>query len=126
MRRQGDVVKKHSSIKIDEKLARAEALEKRGVAQKDICKQLGISVMTLHRWRKRSSASTGIAQILREENDRLRNIAIDILLHIQAIEEANAELPRRRPQTAAADLIALMTPRNAGASADRVEDMPAL
>jgi len=119
-------VKKHSSISIGEKLAQAEALAKRGVAQKDICKQLGISVMTLHRWRKRSSASTGIAQSLRVENDRLRKIAIEILLRIQAIEEANAELPRRRSQTAAADLIALMTPKNAGMSPDRVEDMPAL
>jgi transcriptional regulator with XRE-family HTH domain len=137
------VVKKHSSIAIGAKLAKAEALEQRGVAQRDICRQLGISVMTLHRWRKRSSASTDIERSLRLENHRLRNIATDILLRIHALEEARAELPvvRQRPQRRrgaatkqtsqqrmpSANAIEMLSlQQTAGMFPDHVEDMPAL
>ena len=45
-------MKKHSHEEIRLKLARADELARAGKSQGDICKALGVSVMTLHRWRK--------------------------------------------------------------------------
>ncbi len=45
-------MKKHSHEEILLKLARADELARTGNSQVDICKALGVSVMTLHRWRK--------------------------------------------------------------------------
>src|SRR5262249_55358683 len=44
--------RKHSSLKIATKLARANELATRGKLQSEIARMLGVSVMTLHRWRK--------------------------------------------------------------------------
>jgi hypothetical protein len=46
--------KKHSKTEIADLLARATALSAEGRLQSEIADQLGISVMTLHRWRKMS------------------------------------------------------------------------
>lgn len=86
-------MKKHSSAAIVEKLAQADQLAARGISQGLICKQLGISVMTLHRWRTRASTSVGsqLEQKLMVENNRLRNVAASLLLEIRALEEERDE-----------------------------------
>ena len=45
-------MKKHSPDEIRDLLLQADTLTKRGLPQADICSDLGISVMTYHRWRK--------------------------------------------------------------------------
>jgi transposase-like protein len=44
--------KKHSRVEIATKLAHANDLATRGKLQSEIARTLGVSVMTLHRWRK--------------------------------------------------------------------------
>ena len=89
-------MKKHSKKEILAKLARADALARDDVRQQDICRALGgISIMTLHRWRKRYPAAERAAQVadaaptsdqralyerLMDENRRLRKLITDILL----------------------------------------------
>jgi putative transposase len=84
-------------------------LEDRGQSQGQICKALGISVMTFHRWRKqakRISILSSLAQDndshaehaktprrysdLRVENERLRKIITDLLLEKLTLEESKA------------------------------------
>jgi putative transposase len=89
-------MKRHSRAEIIEALNQAQLMMARGQSQSAICKVLGISVMTLHRWRKefgepRARLNSGetlnqsddtrkqIAD-LREENRRLRTIVTDLLL----------------------------------------------
>ncbi len=45
-------MKKHTHQEILSKLDRADELARAGKSQADICKALGVSIMTLHRWRK--------------------------------------------------------------------------
>ena len=47
-------MKKRSREEILLKLGQADELARAGKSQVDICKALGVSVMTLHRWRKLS------------------------------------------------------------------------
>ena len=86
-------MKKHSSAAIIEKLARADQLAAQGISQNTICRQLGISVMTLHRWRARASGSADaeLEQRLLQENSRLRDAAANLLLEIRALEETRTE-----------------------------------
>ncbi len=98
--------KRHSAAEIAAKLAEATALTARGAGQREIAKALGITVMTLHRWRKarlqttRSSKEAGLAPAdspdpslkrakpdlaariaqLQLENARLRKLVTDLLL----------------------------------------------
>jgi hypothetical protein len=61
--------------------------------------------MTLHRWRKRLSGSTGSSQIdqtpqariaeLQLENSRLRRLVIDLLLEQMKLEEASRSASAR-------------------------------
>ena len=44
--------KRHSKAEIASKLAQAHDLATQGKLQSDIARTLGVSVMTLHRWRK--------------------------------------------------------------------------
>jgi transposase-like protein len=44
--------KRHSRVEIATKLAQANDLATRGKLQSEIARTLGVSVMTLHRWRK--------------------------------------------------------------------------
>ena len=46
-------MKKHSREEILLKLGQADQLARAGKSQVEICKTLGVSVMTFHRWRKR-------------------------------------------------------------------------
>ena len=103
--------KRHSRAKIAAKLAQATDLASQGERQSDIARTLGISLMTLHRWRKSSAhvvpaatnkttrfehelgqGRTGI-QELQLENSRLRRLVTDLLLEKMKLEE---EAGRRR------------------------------
>ena len=47
--------KRHSRVEIATKLAQANDLATQGKLQSEIARTLGVSVMTLHRWRKASA-----------------------------------------------------------------------
>lgn len=108
-------MKKHSQEEILLKLARADEFARAGKSQVEICKTLGVSVMTLHRWRKLplpyKDASPAhdrapekiltnpltmddMHRVLDEltlENQRLRKIVTDLLLERMRLEESSAE-----------------------------------
>lgn len=104
--------KRHNTAEIAAKLKKAAALAAQGNNQQEITQALGISVMTLHRWRKahpeivqfapasetesavipRSApapATSRHARIaeLRLENNRLRRLVTDLLLEKLQLEE---------------------------------------
>ena len=108
-------MKKHSREEILRKLGKAHELARSGKSQVEICKALGVSVMTFHRWRKLpiivkakaqpsavlpEEASTTaprsmaeMARVLEEltiENRRLRKIVTDLLLEKMKVEESAA------------------------------------
>jgi putative transposase len=102
--------KRHSKSEISALLLRADQLAAQGKLQKDIAGALGVSLMTLHRWRKasagkRSSAplerspaeeiqqppeldTTALLEELERENARLRKLVTDLLLEKAELEEA--------------------------------------
>jgi hypothetical protein len=105
-------MKRHSVEEIASKLRRAEQLMASGQSQAQACKELGVSVMTYHRWRKlhpakgvRNLMATEIGvpigepvggsdlgdqkriEELRIENERLRRIVTDLLLEKVRVEE---------------------------------------
>jgi putative transposase len=98
--------KRHSRVEIATKLAQANDLATQGKLQSEIARTLGVSVMTLHRWRKappgprpaliatheaglpyRMSGGVRIAE-LQLENSRLRRLVTDLLLEKIKLEEA--------------------------------------
>jgi hypothetical protein len=95
--------KKHSKAEIAAKLAQAEGMAAQGTLQSEIARTLGVSVMTLHRWRKLPAevgppvdpASRSEDELDREmritdlqlENSRLRRLVTDLLLEKMRIEE---------------------------------------
>ena len=83
--------RKHGEAQIAAKLAQADDLATRGKLQSEIARSLGVSVMTLHRWRKLPPASraapTGSNE-LQLENFRLRKLVTDLLLEKIELEEA--------------------------------------
>jgi transposase-like protein len=99
--------KRHSRVEIAMKLAQANELVTQGKLQSEIARTLGVSVMTLHRWRKAPpgpqpalvataearepdrtrGADDRIAE-LRLENSRLRRLVTDLLLEKVKLEEA--------------------------------------
>jgi putative transposase len=97
--------KRHSRVEIATKLAQANELATQGKLQSEIARTLGVSVMTLHRWRKappghqpalvatpearepdRTRGADGIAE-LQLENSRLRRLVTDLLLEKVKLEE---------------------------------------
>ena len=101
--------KRHSKKEVNALLLHADQLAAQGKLQKDIARSLGVSVMTLHRWRKakgskrsggaigKSSAETArlleadtdaLIQELERENARLRVLVTDLLLEKSRLEEA--------------------------------------
>jgi transposase-like protein len=110
-------MKRHSVDEIASKLRKAKQLIAGGQSQAQACKELGVSVMTYHRWRKLHPAKDArdllAAEIgvpvggsnlgdqkrieeLRIENERLRRIVTDLLLEKAKVEEQIAlSLPRR-------------------------------
>jgi putative transposase len=93
--------KGRSRVEIATKLAQANKLAAQGNSKNEIARTLGVSVTTLHRWRKAppgsQPASRGpdrtrdvddrIAE-LRLENARLRRLITDLLLEKVKLEEA--------------------------------------
>ena len=91
--------KRHNLIEIENKLREANALSAAGRTQSEIAKQLNVSVMTLHRWRKAlpqsahaenqtsRSHSVRLAE-LQLENARLRKLVTDLLLEKMGYEES--------------------------------------
>jgi putative transposase len=98
--------RRHSRAEIATKLAQANDLATRGKLQSEIARTLGVSVMTLHRWRKAPpgpqpalvaaearepdrtrGADDRIAE-LQLENSRLRRLVTDLLLEKIRLEEA--------------------------------------
>lgn len=104
-------MKRHSFEEISDKLRKAAELAGQGRSQSEICKALGVSVMTFHRWRKSAHAAGKLRpttpaaavegtpggmenhsagsfiQDLELENKRLRRIVADLLLEKSKIEE---------------------------------------
>jgi putative transposase len=99
--------KKHSRVEIASKLAQANDLATQGKLQSEIARTLGVSVMTLHRWRKvppvprpalvathkagQSNQLRGAGDRIAElqlENLRLRRLVTDLLLEKIKLEEA--------------------------------------
>ena len=56
--------KRHSRVEIVTKLAQANDLATQGKLQSEIARTLGVSVMTLHRWRKAPPPCSGVAASL--------------------------------------------------------------
>jgi putative transposase len=109
--------KRHSRVEIASKLAQANDLATQGKLQSEIARTLGVSVMTLHRWRKASSGPRSEFVAIQEtdqpdrargggdriaelqlENLRLRRLVTDLLLEKVKLEEAaqNQNSPRDR------------------------------
>ena len=108
-------MKRHDTQEITSKLRLADEMMRDGKSQKDACKSLGISVMTLHRWRKLASSLAPVdaqqdlveaqddssdaryhGQIddLKLENQRLRRIVSDLLLEKVKVQEALDKMRR--------------------------------
>jgi DNA-binding transcriptional regulator YiaG len=121
--------KRHSRVEIATKLAQATDLATQGKSQREIAHTLGVSVMTLHRWRKvppgpqtafvathEARRGDRIAE-LQLENLRLRRLVTDLLLEKIRLEEAaqtsNAPmLTLRRTESNAPEPWACATPAN--------------
>ena len=90
---------KHTNAEIAAKLAQANAMETGGATQAAVAHALGISVMTLHRWRKKAISVRGsddrmglletqpIAE-LELENSLLRKLVTDLMLEKLKLQEA--------------------------------------
>jgi len=109
--------KRHGSAEITAKLQEAEQLAQNGKTQQEIAVALGVSVMTLHRWKRQNGASlTPQDRMLDEpvnlkpsdrdireerlisdlelENSRLRRLVTDLLLEKLELEENLRERQR--------------------------------
>jgi putative transposase len=101
--------KRHSHAEIAAKLAEADDLANQGKLQSDIANALGVSVMTLHRWRKAPTShppvsttrdetevfeqelgQNGRLSELQYENSRLRRLVVDLLLENMKLEDSAA------------------------------------
>ena len=99
--------KRHSRVEIATKLAQANDLATQGKLQSEIARAVGVSVMTLHRWRKappgpqfalvatpearepdRTRGTDDRIAELQLENSRLRRLVTDLLLEKIKLEEA--------------------------------------
>ena len=94
--------KRHSKVEIATKLAQADDLARQGKPQSEIARTLGVSVMTVHRWRKAPGAQPvheagqpdrtvrggDRTAELQLENSRLRRLVTDLLLEKIKLEEA--------------------------------------
>lgn len=111
--------KRHTAAEIAAKLEQADALAAAGRTQSEIAQALGISIMTIHRWRKAKpprprsegaqpttappapasqpperEAARRVAE-LQVENARLRKLVTDLLLEKMRLEEEAQSLPKR-------------------------------
>jgi transposase-like protein len=76
------MARRHSRVEVATKLARANDLARQGTLQSEIARTLGVSVMTLHRWRKGDEPNRRDDRIaeLQLEIARLRRLVGDVLL----------------------------------------------
>ena len=96
-------MRRHSRAAIATKLAHASDLAMRGKLQSEIARALGVSIMTLHRWRKAPPGPQPVREAgqadgmrrggdriaeLQLENSRLRRLVTDLLLEKIKLEEA--------------------------------------
>jgi putative transposase len=108
--------KRSSKAEIAAMLVRADDLAKQGVFQCQIARTLGVSVMTLYRWRKEGTEPHSTSLVPEEgvqfeqefgankrladlelENSRLRRLVTDMLLERIELEEATLDnTPPRR------------------------------
>jgi hypothetical protein len=87
--------KKHTRAEIAAMLAQASDMAAHGKLQNEIADTLGISVMTLHRWRKATLPLHLASHTEREEevdqlqleNSRLRRLVTDLLLEKMKLGE---------------------------------------
>jgi transposase-like protein len=121
-------MKRHTSEEIGAKLRLARDLVAQGQSQSEICKKLGVSVMTFHRWRKQEPVSAVSArrndnsggnkavvarstfslppekpqkfEELRLENERLKRIVANLLIEKSKIEEILDQNQRAQRQRA--------------------------
>jgi putative transposase len=99
--------KRHLPQEIASKLRQAEELLRAGKHQAEIARELGISVMTYHRWRAAARAAGNAPSIapeisdlvtgrvqddLQVENARLRRLIVNLLLEKMRLEEQFREL----------------------------------
>jgi putative transposase len=96
-------MKRHTDAEITAKLAHAANLAAQGMLQPEIARTLGVSVMTLHRWRKAASTNGALSMAvspstasdreiervaeLQLENSRLRKLVTDLLLERMKLQE---------------------------------------
>src|SRR5262245_54987591 len=75
-------VKRHSRVEVATKVAQANDLARQGKSQSEIARTLGVTVMTLHRWRKADEPNRRDDRIaeLQLEISRLRRLVADLLL----------------------------------------------
>ena len=108
--------KKHTRAEIATKLVQANELAREGRLQSDIARVLGVSVMTLHRWRiaqrptQPVSVKSKLSQAddrprpvdriaeLQLENARLRRLVTDLLLEKIKVEETAEDQASSRRQ----------------------------
>jgi putative transposase len=94
-------VKRHSPAEISAKLTQARTLAVAGKLQSEIATALGVSIMTLHRWRKldnpwaarmggKSRDSDDLLVELQTENRRLRDLVMNLLLEKIKLEESTS------------------------------------
>jgi len=84
--------KRHSPEQVVRKLREAEADLASGSALDQVCKKLGISEATYHRWKKQYGGA-GAEEVrrlkeLEEENARLKAIVADLELDKRILKEA--------------------------------------
>jgi putative transposase len=100
--------RRHASGEITAKLAQANEMAAKGKTQREICKALGVSIMTYHRWKKMMNVPTdghasgdvdvspdradtaetdGVLKRLELENSRLRRLVTDMLLDKLRLED---------------------------------------
>ena len=87
-------LKRYSGVEVATKLAQANDLARQGKPQSEIARTLGVSVVTLHRWRKeadeRNRTRSGDDRIARLEleNSHLRWLVTELLLENFKLKEA--------------------------------------
>ena len=84
--------KRHSPEQVVRKLREAEAELASGTALDQVCKKLGVSEATYHRWRKQYGGA-GAEEVrrlkeLEKENARLKAIVADLELDKRILKEA--------------------------------------
>ena len=100
--------RRHASGEITAKLAQANEMAAKGKTQREICKALGVSIMTYHRWKKMmnvpadahagsevevptdnfdATETDGVLKRLELENSRLRRLVTDMLLDKLRLED---------------------------------------